>query len=180
MTYIFIATDIRNFFVYIGFELYFIINKTTFPYFIYLFCVRQIFSIFRSLAFEDSQTWKTDKKIIQTNSTLCCESIDCQTEVSTNTLNKEDVRVCVVRNLYSYLANVLFLSQISFAWSIREKGQDKQFTFAIFVLPFSCLGFFLTEPVFCTMSKWYRYPCLKSNLFSWMKDGNTKRQNTFC
>ena len=62
------------------------------------------------------------------------ESIDSQTEVSANTLNKEG---CKKRCLWlgTFIpSQYIITSQISFALSIRGKGQDKHFTFAIFVL----------------------------------------------
>ena len=62
------------------------------------------------------------------------ESIDCQTEVSTNTLNKEGCKKSRLWLGTFILSQYIISSQISFALSIRGKGQNKHLTFAIFVL----------------------------------------------
>lgn len=62
------------------------------------------------------------------------ESIDCQTEVSRNTLNKEGCKKSRLWLGTFILSQYIISSQISFALSIRGKGQNKHLTFAIFVL----------------------------------------------
>ena len=62
------------------------------------------------------------------------ESIDVQTEFSANTLNKEGCKKSSLWLGTFILNQYIIASQISFALSMRGKGQDKHLTFAIFVL----------------------------------------------
>ena len=83
------------------------------------------------------------------------ESIDSQTEVSANTLNKEG---CKKRCLWLgtfILSQYIITSQISFALSTRGKGQDKHFTFAIFVL-LLVIGLLLEYEINCYITKLYQ------------------------
>ena len=85
------------------------------------------------------------------------ESIDSQTEVSANTLNKEG---CKKRCLWLgtfILSQYIITSQISFALSIRGKGQDKHLTFAIFVL-LLVIGLLLEYEINCYITKLYQIP----------------------
>ena len=80
--------------------------------------------------------WEHCKVVCKENEDVSpfCESIDCQTEVSTNTLNKEGCKKSRLWLGTFILSQYIISSQISFALSIRGKGQNKHLTFAIFVL----------------------------------------------